>query len=279
MVNKILRRRLRRWSGSPEYLVRGIKYNRIRPRQWQFGVWDRVMCFWQSGMKRGAAMAVLSAALLGCSNTESLSSKAQTEFSKPTAAEDFTTKGKPKKTIETPWGPREIYDPAQDPEMLDFYLGVFKTQFYENPNRQKATSPNLHFTSEQREVFNSLVDGFNVHRLDIARIGCVKAKTPTCGLLKHYITPNCDLEDSLGRAKLTPCESENSTKLSLQLTPVMFCEYDGNKRHLNINHVVYKSAETYLEAHTSFQCEIWRGEEPPEYWKSWERDGPVRLPE
>ena len=32
----------------------------------------------------------------------------------------FTTLGKPTKIVDTPWGPKEIYDPTQDPD-------VFKT--------------------------------------------------------------------------------------------------------------------------------------------------------
>jgi len=32
--------------------------------------------------------------------------------------DSFTTEGKPTKTIETPWGPREVYDPSKDVEVL-----------------------------------------------------------------------------------------------------------------------------------------------------------------
>ena len=85
--------------------------------------------FWQRGLKCGAAIAVLSTALLGCSNTESLSPQAkietQAEVLKPTAAEEFTTKDKPTKTIETPWGPREVYDPTQDKKVMSSFLRLY----------------------------------------------------------------------------------------------------------------------------------------------------------
>lgn len=41
---------------------------------------------------------------------------------------DFTTEGKPTKTIETPWGPREVYDALQDQQLKK----VFERWYSEN---------------------------------------------------------------------------------------------------------------------------------------------------
>ena len=38
---------------------------------------------------------------------------------------DFTTEGKPTKTIETPWGPREVYDPTQDEAVIEAFKNVY----------------------------------------------------------------------------------------------------------------------------------------------------------
>jgi len=47
---------------------------------------------------------------------------------------DFTTEGKPTKTIETPWGPREIYDPVQDPQVIANFKLIH--QLSERPIRE-----------------------------------------------------------------------------------------------------------------------------------------------
>ena len=40
---------------------------------------------------------------------------------------DFTTEGKPTKTIETPWGPREVYDATKDPEIVKVFNQIYNT--------------------------------------------------------------------------------------------------------------------------------------------------------
>ena len=40
--------------------------------------------------------------------------------------QSFTTEGKPTKTIETPWGPREVYDPMQDSEVKQAFRQIMK---------------------------------------------------------------------------------------------------------------------------------------------------------
>ena len=45
----------------------------------------------------------------------------QVEIQSESNPNNFTTEGKPTKTIETPWGPREVYDSAHDPDIIRFF--------------------------------------------------------------------------------------------------------------------------------------------------------------
>ena len=110
MVNITLKCGLRRWSGSPEYFIRWIKYKRRRPRQWQLGVWDRVIGFWQSGMKCGVAIAVLSAAFLGCAAPEKI---------------EQVTLTKSSMSVHSPNGVVEVYDPTRDPQVQKAFKVVY----------------------------------------------------------------------------------------------------------------------------------------------------------
>jgi len=63
--------------------------------------------------------------LAGCAtdapDKASAETKQQTAIPSP---EEFTMVGKPTRTIDTPMGPREIYDPAQDPDIVEKFRNV-----------------------------------------------------------------------------------------------------------------------------------------------------------
>ena len=182
------------------------------------------MRFWQNKVTRGAAIAVLGAALLGCSNTESLSSQAkietQAEVLKPTVAEEFTTKGKPTKTIETPWGPREVYDPAKD--------NVFKIAFEKVFLRGDVTFGDISrfngTTSNNPEVLSkydfpkgvtpsvptqdaiTLRLARQTQYYDMMRLGCkVIDEIPNQNYGHQHLSRSCSGE-RLGRPQLSECE-------------------------------------------------------------------------
>jgi len=72
---------------------------------------------------KAAGFAGLVLGLLGCAaqdvaapdTVDNAQVTTETTTEKPV---EFSTIGKPTKTIETPWGPREVYDPAKDKEIV-----------------------------------------------------------------------------------------------------------------------------------------------------------------
>ena len=65
--------------------------------------------------------------------------------------ENFTIQGKPTKTFETPWGPQEIYDPAQDEEVRKAFERLY------NSNDTVVTSHGGHYDQSRQPVHG--VDG------------------------------------------------------------------------------------------------------------------------
>jgi len=71
---------------------------------------------------------------IGCAAQDTASLPAQTEAEAIAQLESgaeinpetFTTEGKPTKTIETPWGPREVYDPLQDKDVRTAFEYIYK---------------------------------------------------------------------------------------------------------------------------------------------------------
>ena len=143
------------------------------------GEWDRVIIFWQSGVRCGAAMAVLSAALLGCSNTESLSPQTKIETKaeapKSAAAEEFTTKGKPTKTIETPSGPKEVYDPLQDEEVKQAFADIYNQN---DPNfRLVYCCKKSSYTGSAKILRRAMQEQINSYKA----LSCQTVRTSQCG--------------------------------------------------------------------------------------------------
>ena len=87
--------------------------------------------------------------------------------------ESFTTKGKPTTTIETPWGPKEVYDPTQDSEIRE----DFKIWY----NHPELISYNDHITEmyyfyEKNAKYKQQIirDARRIQALDYARHQCMR---------------------------------------------------------------------------------------------------------
>ena len=73
------------------------------------------------------------------------------ELDKPSSEQgdvsEFTTKGKPIKIIETPWGAREVYDPSLDTKVVNLIKtqGLIKSRsdFFDNQILEQATYEQL----------------------------------------------------------------------------------------------------------------------------------------
>ena len=75
-----------------------------------------------------AALSVLT--FIGCESANNTASD-----NRPTVtAENFTTQGKPTKTVQTPWGDKQVYDPTQDPEIIEAFEYVKNIHQQYGPN-------------------------------------------------------------------------------------------------------------------------------------------------
>ena len=79
--------------------------------------------------------------------------------------EEFTTVGKPTKTIETPNGPVEIYDPTQDPEVIEEISSI-----YGNIDTIQPLDTTLSISSLARSI----------QALELHRKGCQIVLSSTC---------------------------------------------------------------------------------------------------
>jgi len=79
---------------------------------------------------KAAGFTGLTFGLLGCAaqdvaapdTVDNAQATTETTVEKPV---EFSTIGKPTKTIETPWGPKEVYDPIQDEEVRAAFKRIF----------------------------------------------------------------------------------------------------------------------------------------------------------
>ena len=124
----------------------------------------------------------------------------QVEIQSESNPNNFTTEGKPTKTIETPWGPREVYDSAHDPDIIRFF-DEFRTSA-NTFNVEEFYSPSRHFSRD-------LSRAQGASKLDLARIGCVEIINYACQRVRIKIDPVCDFNTTLGQSSSSPCEVRN----------------------------------------------------------------------
>ena len=150
-----------------------------------------------------AALSVLT--FIGCESANNTTSD-----NRPTVtAENFTTQGKPTKTIQTPWGDKQLYDPTQDPEIIEAFEYV--------KNIHKQYGPNEKYDELKRyDILFSQIR--NIQYLDMGRLGCQDIRRPNCNDIfdnfsKNSIPQNC-LKPSFGSPILDTCEVDHTTLIS-----------------------------------------------------------------
>jgi len=179
---------------------------------------------------------------VGCSNAgqeanANSSAKTDTNASsqgKPPASE-FTTEGKPTKTIETPWGTREIYDPRQDETFLDAVYEV-----YENENVTFGDlSRNLGLSTVAPKKLNLLENyvrnARRVHYYDLMRLGCKSIfEFPCDDYGSEWFTQFCpDSISQLGSVNFSKCEREN-LHTSAEIISQQFVTVEENQKKVKI---------------------------------------------
>jgi len=91
---------------------------------------------------------------------------------------EFTIEGKQTKTIETPWGAREVYDIRQDPNVksaIDFFYDQKGSTFDDISGHLTA----ILYPDENPEL-SYLLNANLVTSLDLARLGCESIIRPIC---------------------------------------------------------------------------------------------------
>ena len=113
---------------------------------------------------------------------------------------DFTIEGKPTKTIETPWGPREVYDALQDEELrviFDAYIRAVQT---DAPDKQTD------------KLFAAVVSAELANNHDFSRIGCNRVLDNLCVVGRAKASyADCSAHFTMGSPVLSECEKSNQT--------------------------------------------------------------------
>ena len=121
--------------------------------------------------------------------------------------ETFTTAGKPTKTIETPWGPKEIYDPVQDNEIIQAYSKI-KKQNYNSIKELYADGSSYDYANHDVEL---LFLAREIHHLDVMRSGCKRLISYECGTSRNgdvrLLKNSCDVSSVLGHPR-SACEGD-----------------------------------------------------------------------
>ena len=140
---------------------------------------------------------------------------------KSTASVDsFTTVGKPTKVIETPWGAREVYDPAQDGEVLKAIHRLYsrgKTSIRE-VSRIAGFGDVVSFEKSSSHIgirtgndidIETVKTARRTHYFDVLRLGCKQAVEVPCQYFgSFYFKQQCPIH-ALGEPDLTSCEQDN----------------------------------------------------------------------
>ena len=191
----------------------------------------------------------------------------------------FTVAGKPTKTIDTPWGPREVYDPTQDPKLREDFKG-----WYYHPDQisyseysygvaRKISRLNEAKGTSIKERDRSIRFRFYARRLqglDYARHQCMRQTySGGCREEDFVFKEPCLTDHNLHSEDLSECEKENYAPLWSS----------GPKCDWSTDHLIYYEAlrglsfEDALYAHYARVCDVWRGQPGDDYWEKELSDG------
>jgi hypothetical protein len=193
-------------------------------------------------------------------------------------AKEFTTVGKLTKTIETPWGAREIYDPVQD---------VLVRKAFESFYRKEYETAALYNSSEARRALGDkdvdlVFAAKNIHETDAMRLGCKILKNYNCGgniFFHTHVNPErwkkCSYLKNLGKIR-TECEkifiqesygtSQGACSINGKVRPDMARFPVGNNISSSTPEIeslikpMTKNLnwETQVQDFFSFECTEWR---------------------
>lgn len=193
---------------------------------------------------------------------ESKSITQSEQSSKQGDVPEFTTEGKPTKTIETPWGPREVFDPTQVPEVREFFALWYKKPI-----------PIIEFPQEMIDVVKK---SSRIQALDYARHQCMRQTYHGGCREEDFVFKNfCSINSNFHSIEFSKCESENHVALWRsrgKCTP----DLSGFTPYLrSLAELPYEEA---LKTHFSRECVVWRGQHGSNYWEKDRVNGEIPRP-
>ena len=222
---------------------------------------------------RSAVLPVFTVILVGCVAATGTSTEQASADDKVIASDvsvdasaGFITEGKPTKTIETPWGPREIYDPAQDEK----FRAIFKNWFdvgFKGYDPYQLCPENLSDTNSPLSNGSYFSESMRLVEIDYLRSGCALTVQGTCFYNEYIFKSDCKADHNFGSLDLSKCEIENITYLSVGNGVAGGCPFKGKRLHFGNSFRKEADFELSLTKFTEFECRIWRDEPRADYWK------------
>lgn len=121
----------------------------------------------------------------------------------------FTTEGKLTKTVETPWGLREVYDPLQDQSVQASFSNIFDYGKLTFGLFGISSTINHPFDEAYRADVELLKAAKRTHVYDLMRLGCKAPKRLPIDRRTEHFEAGCS-KYSFGEDQLSDCERENA---------------------------------------------------------------------
>ena len=182
--------------------------------------------------------------------------------------ESFTAVGKSTKTIETPWGPRQVYDPSRDQIFRSIYRKWYDTEFKSIDTMPvKPAYPNTHYLAgSSSSYFNRAI---RITQLDYMRHGCTSLVSSMCYWATNVFSKDCGADSNFGSIILSECENKSFTPLNMAESGPGLCEFKNNRLHPANAYKNASSFEESISIYTEWECSRWRGEDGADYWKNY----------
>ena len=127
------------------------------------------------------------------------------------SVDSFTTVGKPTKTIETPWGPREVYDPAQDEDVRAAFFNIYEDGRYIFGNFDQGTFVGLLPGVSPGQDYQTVFAARRTIIYDFMRLGCLSPLRIPTHNRRESIDMTCQDRSMQGDPKLSTCEEKSAT--------------------------------------------------------------------
>ena len=167
----------------------------------------------------------------------------------PTKAID--TSHLPKKTIQTPWGPREIPDQSKNPELIA--IVTILERYYSNNQQRELSVDDWRYFSKVASV----------QSIDYLRLGCAKLRDNGCALNRYLFIEDCGDKHAIGSSSLSECEKKNQRWIVRNAIGYKSCKINGADNTPFFIEIKERRDLTTSQRVTNLlkaECIMWRGQ-------------------